>query len=859
MRHAAIKSLLGHKLRLLLSTLAVVLGVAFVAGSFVFTGMMRTSIEALTKGTIADVNVLPGGLLGGSTGQVTATLDEDDIAAMRRVDGVKGAEGVISNYSTYLLDDNGRILSTRGGPGIASNVITEPAYDNQAGIVLRSGRMPSSDDEVAVDPTTLTRSGHVLGDQVRIATQTGVITRTVVGTAIWGNGGTVGAMYTFFTTSDAQALFMPEGTGYQSAWISTDPGVDRQRVADEITPLLPTGFEAQTGDAISEQLSTVITAGLGFFNTFLLIFALIALVVAAFLIVNTFTVLVAQRSRELALYRALGATRGQVRNVVLTEALVTGFIGSGLGLGLGVLLAVGISWVLKQMGIDLSATPQLSLQTVGISFLLGTSVTVLAAWMPARQAGRVPPVAAMSGEFSTGRIGSRGREVLTLLLALAGLAAIGVGLGVADISRPVVWVGVGAFAVLLGVAGASPLLGRPIIWALGGLFRALFGEVGKLAELNASRQPRRTAATASALMIGMALVGTLSVLGSSTSYSVDRTVRDSLRGDFTISSLSFAGVPEAVGDQLAAVSGVADVRAAYSTFTTLATDDQVPDISALGPDAYVDISGYAPADFDRIAAQTLQSGRVMRADDEVMLASEWASSKGLGVGDEVTIRNPLTQGPIALTVTGIFSTPEGVSMGNLNMTDSAVRAFGVTSVQSFTVDAAAGADQALVQQGLQDALADYPMLQVQNREDYIEAQNASISQLFSLVYALLALAVVIAILGIVNTLALSVVERTREIGLLRAIGLTRAQLRGMISLESVIIALLGATLGVALGLLFGISLRRVLSGVGLTYLSIEWWQLGAFLAASVLVGILAAVWPARNASQLNILQAIATE
>lgn len=852
MWRAAWKSLLGHKLRLVLSALSVVLGIAFLSGSLTFTGMLKQTFDSITQGTIADVNV---GVKG--TFDVTSTivpdyskthLDAADIDKIRKVDGVESVSGTMANFNTiYLLGTDGRVVASTGAPSVAANYMGEPAMNHQPGIVVKQGRAPTAENEVAVDPTSLSRSGHKIGDQVQVLTAKGKVAMTVVGAATWGSGGTAGASYLFFNDATATDVIMNGVPGFHGAAVTVDRGQDAAAVAQRVAEVLPQGFEAQPGSAVAEQVSNYIDQSVSFVNVFLGVFAGISLVVAGFLIVNTFSILVAQRGRELALYRALGASRAQVARSVLFEAFVTGLVGGIFGLLLGALLAFGIGRLITAMGLDIgSSVPMPSATTIIVSLAAGVVMTTLAAWVPAQRAGRVPPVAAMSGEFVTGQ-GSLGRRtVVGGGIAVIGLAALLTGVSLNFSNR--VWVlGGGAFLMLIGVALVSPIVGRPLIWGLGRIYRRFFGEPGKLAELNAVRQPRRTAATASALMIGLALVTMMAILGSSASTSVYHLIRDNLRGDFIVSTVNQQPLPSGLYDQVSKTQGVGSVHRERRVVTQID-----------GKTAY--LIGYPAGDFDTLAHQTMVQGSMSDTLGDVIVSEQWATDNGYHVGDKLSGVNPTNGQPIELTVTGIFSTPRGVELGSVNTNLVTLAAMGNTDKDSqLSVNLAPGASGADVQSALKAETAGNPLVVVQSQSDYAQAQSAQIDRLITMIYALLGLAIVIAVLGIVNTLALSVIERTREIGLLRAVGMKRRQLRLMITLESVVIALLGAVLGVILGLVFGLALQRILADQGLNRLAIPWGQLIGFLVLSIVVGILAAIVPARGAAKQNMLEAIASE
>ncbi|GMA20732.1 ABC transporter permease [Arsenicicoccus piscis] len=764
---------------------------------------------------------------------------------------MQSAYGSITDQTTYLIGKDGKVLASQGPPSLGMNVIDAPAFGHQPGLVIKSGRAPTAWGEVAIDPGSLTRSGYQLGDTMKIATtgKEATISAKIVGTALYGSqASTGGATYAVFDTKTAQRLFLGGKDAYMGLWVTADQGQDVDQLATAVGQVLPSDLEAVTGEKLADEINKVVGQATGFITIFLLVFAGIALVVGSFLIVNTFSILVAQRSRELALFRALGASRAQVRRSVLFEALVMGLVGSTLGLLAGVGIALAITAIFKQIGLDVGgAGISLAPRTILASYLVGLLVTMAAAYFPARRASSVPPVAAMTGDAMTGKNETGRRVALGSVLAALGFAALLTGLFWSGAANRVTWIGLGALGALLGVAALSPLLGRPLTWALGRFYRKAFGTVGQLAELNADRNPRRTAATASALMIGLTLVTAMAVLGNTAKVSTHDAISKNLRADYLASGVSYAGFSTTVGDEMAKVPGVASVH--RLRFVQGAFDGQRATLRAIDPGG-----------FDKIVAQQLQAGSAADfTKDTVIVDAQEATDKGYAVGS--TQQLTVNGRTVPVKVVGISAKSEdGGGIGGTLITTDTAAALGAPAVDNLVaVDRASGADPAAVRSALDATVKNLPMVTVTDQQEYADQQAAGIDQLLALIYGLLGLAIVIAILGIVNTLALSVIERTREIGLLRAIGLGRGQLRRMIRLESVIIALLGSVLGVLLGLLFGFALQRSLADQGLTALAIPWAQLAAFLVLAVIVGILAALWPAMRAARLDVLRAITTE
>lgn len=850
MLHAAWKSLLGRKLRLLLSALAIVLGISFVSGSFIFTNLLGASFSGMINGTVADVNVALKGTYDQSLGGLVndkAEITPEQLDAIRRVDGVASVTGLVSVFNAYPMGKDNKLISIGGAPGVASNWFTEPAAGGFPGITLKSGHEPRTDDEVVLDPGSLATSGYQVGDEIKISTQTaGTITKTIVGTAEWGNGGTAGAAYTFFTTAETQRLFTEGRDIYLVAWVVAERGTDVGDLAERIGQTLPDTLEAVTGDAAAEQTKSTLEEGLGFINTFLLVFAAIALVVASFIIVNTFNILVAQRSRELALLRALGAKRHQVAGSVLFEALIVGLVGSTLGLLGGWGLAWAIRGVFGQLGIGFGAVaPTLTPAAIISSYGVGIAVTLLAAWLPARKASQVTPVAAMTGDLGGATSTSSVASMVGIGAIELGVAGIICGLWF-SVPQPLWWLGVGAFLVVVGVAMSSPVVGRPVIWAVGALSRKLFGETGRLAQLNAIRQPRRTASTASALMIGLTLVTTVAVLGASASATITASVNESLRGDFQVASVNYQPFSTTIGDKIEQTDGVATVHRLRIGAAQIGEEP-------------VRIVGMDGNSFDKVIEQTLVKGTLMTGDGDAILSQNYARDHALVVGDSVDVNTPTAKR--SFRVSGIFVPGAGMeaSAGSVVIDLAALDALTRPLDYRLSIDLKPTADSGAVRSEIDRLTADEPTVVVTNSAEWAERQTERVGTLLNVLYALLGLAVIIAILGIVNTLALAVLERTRELGLLRAVGFKRGQIRLMVTLESVIIALLGSFLGVGLGLVFGVALQSALADDGLSHLGVPWGQIVVFLIVSAVVGVLAALWPANRAARLDVLRAISTD
>jgi putative ABC transport system permease protein len=841
----ALKSLLGRKLRLLLSTFAIVLGVAFVAGSMVFSDTLSRSFTALFASGVGDVVVRPAGAEGvGPTS--TVTLPAALVTDLEQVEGAARVDGIVASENVFVIGENGKVIGGSGPPGLAGNYTTAPAGHGIESLVILEGSPPSGPTEVALDTFTAEKAGYTIGETANLSLpqRKGTLKVTVVGLAGYRDGGTLnGATMALFDTTTAQKLFLGGEKAFNNIWVTAEDGVTQAELRDNVKKQLPDEATAVTGDQVVDEIANVLRDIVSFIRTFLLVFAGIALVVGTFLIVNTFSILVAQRSRELALLRAMGASRRQVTGSVLVEAFLLGLIGSTIGIAVGVLLAMAIRFLFGLVGLDLSNQALIIKPlTVIIGYVVGVVVTTVAALIPALRTGRIPPVQAMRDEVALPNASMRRRMVLGAVLFV--VSVIGVGLALfADVPKPLWVLGAGMLGALLGVASMSPVLSQPFLHGARRLWSRSFGAVGTLAGQNSLRNPRRTTATASALMIGLTLASTMAIVGASAKASVSQSMEENFVGDYVVQSAVGGSFSPAIAKDMAAVPGVREVIVQRFGFGK----------------AYGDFEGLAAADPDQIARAfkvTMISGKVADVRDGTVLVSDkYAAKHNLGRGDSMPMQ--MLTGPKKYEITGIF---EAIPLIDVSI---------VTTPQTLLDAGFQDADDLLtinvennspaLRQALDDVVADDPVVNVSDQREFIDEQRKPIDQMVWMIYALLGLALIIAAFGIVNTLALSIVERTREVGLLRAIGLSRAQLRRMITLESVAIAMLGTLLGVALGTAFGVALTYSLRDDGLEVISVPTGQLAIFLVLAVVIGVVAAVFPARRAGKLDVLTAIATE
>ncbi|WP_068251152.1 ABC transporter permease [Janibacter corallicola] len=844
MLRTTFKNLLARKLRLLMSAMAIILGTAFVAGSLIFTDTLGRTFDGIMDGAVGDVVVQPEQTddYGGSGG---GHIPASDVREFADLPGAARADGSVDATGVFVVGEDGKVVGGQGAPALAFNHSSAPNQLGEQPMDIIEGHAPKGADEVVIDEATAERAGYEIGDEVPFVTtgDTPKISAELVGVMTFGGGSTAGSSISVFDTKTMQKYFMDGKDEYSSVWVTAKDGVSQQELLEQTTPLVPDGYKAWTGKDLAEENASDVEQALGFITTFLLVFAGIALFVGSFLIINTFGILVAQRGRELALLRAMGASRGQVTRSVLVEAFVVGVVGSTLGLGLGVLLALGIQGLFAQLGLDLSGSDLVfAPRTVVAVYAVGILVTMLAAWLPARRAGRVAPVEAMRESVATGSGHHPVRRALEVLVLLAGLAAFLAGLFVID-SREIWWIGIGIVGLVLGTAFLAPLVGRPLIAALGAVYRGIFGSVGRMAQQNTVRNPGRTAATASALMIGMTLVALMGVVASSAKASIDKQIEETFRADFILSNAVGQPFSSSVAKQAGKIDGVREVSPVR--FVSARVDGGQIFTTAIDPDSFRDVEQI-----------DVTSGSADLDEDSVLMSSK--HEEGRQVGDTVTVE--MGSSTRELTVVGFYDEIQAIGTPDVLMSVDTVSDMGGAAADNWDfIFLADGADTSAVKKDLESLVADQPLVTVKDQAGYAAEQSAQVDQLLYLIYALLGLAIIIAVLGIVNTLGLSVMERTREIGLLRAVGLGRGQLRRMIRLESIAIALLGAVLGIVLGVVSGIAIQRSLADDGFTELAIPWVSLLVFVVLAGVVGVLAALLPARRAARMDILSAIAAE
>jgi putative ABC transport system permease protein len=835
-----IKGLLAHKLRLALTALAIVLGVMFIAGTFVLTDTLNNTFKTLFGNIYQNIDLQVRGVAEfGSGGTATRNpIPESILTTVRKVPGVEEANGTVSGYAQYI-GSNGKALSTGGAPTIGISWDPEPQLST---LHLVQGSAPTTAHDVVMDLGTAQKYNFKVGQQVHVLLLGPTQTFTITGLARFGTADNLaGATLAAFDIPTAQRVLGEVGQ-FDSINIITTPNADKPQVQRSVAAAVPRDVEVVTGQTVVNEATSAIGQALGFFNTALLVFAFISLFVGGFTILNTFSIIVGQRTKELALLRIVGASRRQVFRSVLGEAAIVGFVSSLIGLGLGVLAAIGLEALLKGFGVTLPSGPiAFEPRTVIVCLVVGVGVTVVSAISPARRAVRIAPVEAVSEQQGEHEISMRRRFTWGAAITLLGALALAVGL-----TKPAIQlVGIGALLIFIGVARLAPAVARPMSSVIGRPLARLLGVSGRLGRENSMRSPRRTAQTASALMVGLALVSVIAVFGASVSQSATASIDQAIAANIIVSNSNSNG-PGAFSTTVPAA--VARVPGVTSTATVYGGQFEFKQ-------SIVSLRGITTKNLSQTLILTMASGTPQAlAAGNLLIDTSTANSDHLSVGDRVPVKFALT-GNSTMRIGGIFQTNQLIGSFLVS------QAFYVSHFQNPQPNAvlARTDGSAGVEQGVKQALASYPNVQVQSRAEFEKSQSNQVNQLLGLVYALLALAILIALIGIVNTLMLSVFERTHEIGLLRAVGMKRRQVRAMIRSESVILAVFGAVIGIIVGTLLGIALVSSLHSQGITDTVIPAKSLVVFLILAALLGLLAASWPARRAARLDVLAAIAAE
>ncbi|MFI7428205.1 ABC transporter permease [Micromonospora sp. NPDC049836] len=847
MLRATLKSLLARKLRLLLSGVAVVLGVMFVSGAFVLTDTLGRSFDAVFADAYSEVDVSveakPKIDVSGAEGTPVSTpMPATVLDRVKTVPGVADAKGVVAAEGARLIGSNGKVVSSFGPPQLGENWLGEGDL-----LELREGHAPQADDEIVVN-AALAKAGKVaVGDRVGVLTLAPKKEFTIVGVFGYSGGrdSIGGANEIYFTTPVAQQLMLGKPDVFSSVSVQAAGGTSPTALRDEVARTLGADYQVKTGEQLADDAAAGLKEGLSFFNKILLGFAAVALLVGTFLILNTFSIIVAQRTRELALMRAIGASGRQVIGSVVLEALAVGLIASVLGLAAGIGVGALLAYLFGQLagGLTLAGLGVPPSAVIG-AFGVGMLITVVAALLPAVRASRIPPIAAMQDVATPDRPLTKvtiGGAVVTGIGAV--LLFLGLG-GHAGGSTLATILG-GVLFAFIGVALLTPVISRPVVSLLGAVFS--WSVPGKLGRLNSGRNPRRTAITAAALMVGIALVTGVTVILDSAKGSIGALAQDTIKADLVIAGASSGPRPAsfdpAVLEKAAAIPGVRMVDGEYGDMAVVG-----------GERTWVAVSSNVAA-LQQVFGAKATAGDISRlAPDQMLVSSDTAKARNLTVGSAVPVQ--LARGEArTYTVSGIYSSSQLTNPVTLPPQAAADLAI-PQPIQGF-LQLAPGTSVDTVQPQVERLLADSPEVSVVDLAAFIEQQTGQLDSLLQMIQILLALAIVIAVLGIINTLALSVLERTRELGLLRAIGLRRAQTMRMITVEAVVISIFGALLGVVVGTGLGAAVVEALKDEGITDLILPWGQMVTFLIMAAIIGVVAAVLPAIRAARINVLGAIA--
>jgi putative ABC transport system permease protein len=842
------RNLAAHKLRLLATGLAVVIGVAFMTGTMVLTATIDRTFDDLFANAYETTDAVVRSEAAFETAEgfeQRARIDESMIEVVAGVDGVAETQGDVWGFAQVVGRDGEPVGNPGMGPptvGASWSVGTLNTW------TFESGRPPVADDEVVIDKGSAEDAGYVAGDRAVVLVSGAPMEVTITGVASFaGSDSPGGASFVMFPLASAQANVGEPGK-LDSVSVVAAEGVSQTELVERIQAVVPVGLEVITGQEFIAENQDAMAQALSFFDQFMMVFAVIALLVGGFMIFNTFFITVAQRAKQHALMRAIGATRRQVLASVLVEALVVGVVASAVGLVAGVGVAAGLKALLAAMGVAIPVGGVVfQPSTAIIAFVTGVLITLIAAVSPARKAGKVPPIAAMRDvEVTSSGYGSKERVIVGVVVLVAGISGLLYGLfGSPDGGFAVV--GISAVIVFFGVSTLGRTLSLPLSRLIGAPLPRLRGVAGKLARQNAMRSPKRTAATAAALMIGVALVSFITIFAASTKTSFGKVVDRAFNGDLIITAagqFGGGGVDPELTERLNALPEV--VVAGGIRFGVAAIDGSVEELLGAEPGTF-DIFDVAPV---AGSPDDLDAG-------SIAVYEEIAREQGLTIGDPVTVEFAAT-GEQTLDVALIYGENQpagdwllGVAAYEANFPQQLDMQVFVKNADGVSADAALAAVE-------REASA-YPGAKVLDQTEYKEEQLAFVDQILGLVYALLALAILIALLGIGNTLTLSIIERTRELGVLRAVGMTRRQLRAAIRWESVIIALQGAVLGIVIGVFFGWALVEALADEGLNTLSLPVTSLVIVVVLAALAGVAAAVLPARRAARLDVLRAVSSE
>jgi putative ABC transport system permease protein len=852
----ALKGLLQRKLRALLTALAVVLGVAMVSGTFMLTDSIQKAFDSIFATSYAKTDVVVSGkpvVEGASSGNPTvpAALVQK-IRALPGVDAAAGSLADLENSSNTvkLLDADGKVISTAGAPNLGFGF--DPSEPQFIPLRLTDGDWAHGRGQVVIDAATAEAHGYRVGDSIRISAYGTQRTETIAGIATYGDVKSLGgATLAAFDLRTAGALFRK--TGYDSISVAARSGTPAAELVREIRPLLPADARVESSAARAQADSKDVNTFIDYLRYALLAFGGVALFVGAFVIFNTLSITIAQRTREFATLRTLGASRRQVLRSVIMETLAVGTLASLIGLGSGFVLARGLSSLFATLGMSVPETSTVvATRTVVVSLAVGILVTLVAGLVPALRATRVNPIESVREGAAPppSRVGRRSGIVAALVLGPSAAALAVAMTGGASVQAGLLLVALGAVGLFVGIALVAPRLVRPLATLVGAPGARLGGVAGRLARGNATRNPGRTAATAAALMIGLTLVTTVAVLGQGMRESATSTVDRQITADYVVTADDgFSTVPAAIGKRIASVPGIetssvrSDKANAFGSGTTVT-----------GLDSHIaDMYRFRFSDGTMAAVAALQHGGAI-------VRKSYADEHHVSVGEGIHLTSPSGK-RLDLRVGAVLDQGKfdlDPLLGSVMIGQSAFDASFPRPADLYTFITAPAGSEKIAGEAIAQAERRVPGIKVLDRDQFVASRVDGLSRLLNLLYVLLALSVVVSLFGMINTLVLSVFERTRELGMLRTIGLTRRQTRRMIRHESIVTALIGAALGLPLGIGLAAAVTQVLSSYGIA-LALPVTTLVSFVVVAIAAGVVAAVLPARRAGRLNVLDALQYE
>jgi putative ABC transport system permease protein len=855
----AVKMTLARKGRLVLTSLAVILGTAFLSGTFVFRDTINQTFDRLFADVFRDVNAYVRSttfLELDFGGEQRAATPVSVLDTVRGVAGVASATGDIQAFARVIGKDGEPLGSEGNGPPTFGGI----ASSDSAGLwSITEGRLPVGSNEVVLDKATADNGDFVVGDNVRVVAVRGTREFTLVGIASYGDiSSPGGATFALFDQPTASEFLLQPGF-VDAILVEGDDSVSDEMLAQRIDAALSADLklETLTGAEITAEVQGQIKDVLNIFSTFLIVFSYIALGIGSFVIYNVFSITAAQRLRENALLRAIGASRRQVSRALLVESTAMGVVGSVIGFGIGILLSQLLSALLKATGFEVP-TQGLAISTSAFvnTFVAGVLVTVLAAWLPARRAGRVPPLAALRDTA----LDSAGNITRRVIVGLIIVALGGVGLVSAMRDAPIQILGLGVLGVFTGILVLGPAIARPVALTLGIPVAKLRGVSGAMARQNAARNPKRTSRTAAPVLLGVALVTAFTALAASIRSEIRDTFGDAFSGDIalTVDARGFGGIPLTITDQIADLDGVAQATGVGFTSVRLSDPNERPALTQVGASQRgVFVQTINPATITGLFDLGVTEGNLSSlGKDGIFVAASRATEKGWEIGTRLQVTRAdgvVIDAEIRGFVSGDTSFANYVTSREM-FADSSASIF-----DAFVyIKVAEGSVISEVQARVAAISSDAGIGTLLSKEEFIDDQAAQINQILALIYGLLGLSIIIAIVGIVITLLLSVFERRREIGLLRAVGMTKSQVRTTVRWESVITSLLGAVSGVVLGVVMGVVVVAALADEGGIAFRLPINETLSIMFISFVLGVLAAVYPAWRATRVNVVEAIAT-